>query len=155
MKLTDDIIVELNATGKARKIADGGGLHIYLSPSGGKHWRLSYRYNGKQKLLSFGSYPLVSLADARSKKDVAKKLLANGIYPGEVKKGIKGGNPFAAELQFMRDKITEIAYLASKNNLCLEVSIGVRVPETMKGEPELQPMGTFVINYSASDSSSS
>ena len=108
---------------------------------------MSYRFEGKQKLLSFGVYPTVSIEDARAKRDAAKKLLANGIDPAEVKKGIKGSSRFAGEIQFMRDKITEIAQLAAKNNLSLEVSVGVRIPEG-KDVPEVQPIGTFVINCS-------
>lgn len=146
MKLTDDIVTALKGTGKAHKFADGGGLHIYLSPSGSKHWRMSYRFAGKQKLLSFGAYPTVSIEDARAKRDRAKKLLANGIDPGEVKKGTKADSRFAAELQFMRDKLTEIAQLAVKNNLCLEVSLRVRAPKGQNVASEIRPIGTFVIN---------
>ena len=91
--------------------------------------------------------PTVSIENARSKRDEAKRLLANGLDPAEVKKGLKGSSRFAAETQFLRDKITEIAQLAVKNNLSLEVSVGVRMPEG-KDVPEVQPIGTFVINCS-------
>ena len=102
MALTDRQIVNLKAAEKPRKISDGGGLHLYVSPSGGKLWRLSYRYDGKQKLLSFGSYPAVGLADARLKRDAAKKSLANGIDPGieqkleKQRKADSGANTFEA-----------------------------------------------------------
>jgi hypothetical protein len=146
MKLTDDMIAALKVTGKAQKHSDGGRLFLYLSPTGGKHWRMGYRFGGKQKTLSFGAYPTVSLVDARAKKDEAKRLLANGIDPSEIKKGMRGGNPFAAEIQFMRDKIAEIARLAVKNKLSLEVSLGVRAANAKNTEADIQHIGTFVIN---------
>lgn len=65
---------------------DGGGLYLEVSPAGGKHWRMKYRYNGKEKRLSFGEYPLISLKEAREKRDEAKRLLTNGQDPGQVKK---------------------------------------------------------------------
>jgi len=81
MALTDRQIVNLKPTDKPRKVSDGGGLHLFVSPSGGKLWRLAYRYGGKQKLLSFGSYPAVGLADARAKREDAKRQLASDIDP--------------------------------------------------------------------------
>ena len=71
------------------KLSDGYGLHLLVTTTGGKLWRLQYRFDSKQKLLSFGSYPVVSLADARQRRDIAKKLLSNGIDPGETKKAQK------------------------------------------------------------------
>ena len=148
MKLTDSFLRSLKATGKAQKHSDGGSLYLYLSPTGGKLWRMAYRFDGKQNILSFGAYPAVSLEDARAKKDEAKRLLANGLNPSEMKKALKGESRFVAEIQFMRDKITEIAKLAVKNKLSLEVSLGVRVAESKKPESEIQHIGTFVINCS-------
>jgi integrase len=89
MKLTDTFLRGIRATGKARKISDGGGLHLYVSPVGGKLWRMGYRYEGRQKTLSFGAYPAVSLKDARQKRDEAKEQLASGIDPGAHKKAVK------------------------------------------------------------------
>lgn len=66
------------------KLSDGGGLHLLVQPSGSKLWRLKYRFDGKEKLLSFGKYPGISLAAAREKRRVAKELLAQGIDPGAV-----------------------------------------------------------------------
>lgn len=82
MPLTDTQIKALRPTPSPTKHSDGGGLHLLVSPAGGKLWRLSYRYGGKQKTLALGAYPVVSLSDARSKRVGAKKLLANGIDPG-------------------------------------------------------------------------
>lgn len=86
MALSDRQIVNLKPTEKPRKVSDGGGLHLFVSPSGGKLWRLAYRFGGKQKLLSFGPYPVVGLADARAKRDAAKKLLATDVDPAHWQK---------------------------------------------------------------------
>lgn len=71
---------------KAYKLADGGGMYLLINANGSKYWRLKYRYAGKEKMLSIGVYPDISLADARQKRDAARKLLAAGSDPGEVKK---------------------------------------------------------------------
>ncbi|WP_260430265.1 tyrosine-type recombinase/integrase [Burkholderia stagnalis] len=63
------------------KLFDGGGLYLDLRSSGSKKWRLKYRFNGKENLLTFGDYPATSLADARSRRDEAKRLLAEGKNP--------------------------------------------------------------------------
>jgi integrase len=70
-------------------MADGGGLYLLVTTTGGKLWRMDYRFNAKRKTASFGSYPIVSLPDARNRRDDAKKLLANGVDPGEMKKVLK------------------------------------------------------------------
>ena len=71
---------------KEYKLSDGLGLHLLVTPSGGKLWRLQYMFAGKQRLLSFGAYPAVSLALARRRRDAARELLATGIDPGAEKK---------------------------------------------------------------------
>ncbi|WP_332820365.1 phage integrase central domain-containing protein [Sphingopyxis sp.] len=68
------------------KLSDGGGLHLLVQPSGSKLWRLKYRFDGKEKLLSFGKYPVVTLAIAREKRNEAKLLLDQGKDPAEAKK---------------------------------------------------------------------
>lgn len=104
MPLTDTQLRQAKPGDKARKIADGGGLHIYISTTGSKLWRLNYRYGGKQKLLSFGAYPGVSLAQAREKRESAKALLAEGIDPSEKRKADK-----KAEEAITRDTFENIA----------------------------------------------
>lgn len=71
------------------KLNDGYGLFLLVTPTGGKLWRFDYRHEDKRKTLSFGAYPALTLADARERRDDAKKLLANGVDPGEMKKSIK------------------------------------------------------------------
>jgi integrase len=74
---------------KKYRLPDSNGLYLEVTPSGGKLWRMKYRFAGKEKLLSFGRFPDISLKDARQFKDEAKKLLANDIDPGEAKKALK------------------------------------------------------------------
>jgi len=89
MPLTDSAIRNakpgINAKGvktsKAYKIADGGGLYLEVTTKGGKYWRLRYRFDGKQKLLSIGVYPAVRLKDARVKRTEAKEHLSQGVAP--------------------------------------------------------------------------
>ena len=86
MALTDIKIKTSKPAEKDYKLGDGGGLYLLVTKSGSKLWRLKYRIEGKEKLLSFGSYPTISLSEARCKRDEAKKLLANGSDPIQVKK---------------------------------------------------------------------
>lgn len=81
MALNDKQINNLKPRHKVLKVSDGGGLFIQVSPQGSKLWRMAYRFNGLQKLLSFGAYPAVGLATARAKRDDAKRLLATDIDP--------------------------------------------------------------------------
>ena len=69
---------------RAYKLTDGGGLHLFVQPNGSKLWRMKYRFGGKEKLLSFGKYPDVPLAAARTKRDEARACLAEGRDPGVV-----------------------------------------------------------------------
>ena len=86
MPLSDTSIRNAKAQDKALKLFDGGGLFLLVSPAGGKLWRLKYRFQGKEKLLALGSYPDISLKDARKRRDDAKELLAKDLDPGEAKK---------------------------------------------------------------------
>ncbi len=81
MPLTDTAVRNAKAAGKPYKLADAGGLFLYVAPAGGKLWRLKCRYGGREQLLSFGAYPAVSLAHARQKRDGAKRQLAEGKSP--------------------------------------------------------------------------
>ncbi|MFT4117868.1 MAG: tyrosine-type recombinase/integrase [Bradyrhizobium sp.] len=83
MALSDFSIRSAKPRQKPFKISDSGGLHLLVQPGGGKLWRLKYRFGGKERLLSFGPYPATGLADARQKRDGAKKLLASGVDPSE------------------------------------------------------------------------
>lgn len=87
MPLTDTQIRKANTGDRVVKLSDGGGLQLWLMPTGSKLWHLAYRDSlGKQKKLSLGAYPTITLADARRQRDAAKKLLASGVDPGQQKK---------------------------------------------------------------------
>ena len=84
--LTDIRVNKAKPKGKEYKLSDGGGLHLLVTKTGGKLWRMQYRFEGKQKMLSFGVYPAITLADARQRRDEARRLLANNQDPVAVKK---------------------------------------------------------------------
>lgn len=100
MPLTDTAIRNAKPADKARKLFDGGGLYLEVAPSGGKWWRLKYRYGGKEKRLSLGVYPHVSLKDARERRDEARKLLANDIDPSEHRQAQKAAKEDRAANSF-------------------------------------------------------
>ncbi len=86
MKLNDRKCKNAKPEKKPYKVSDGGGLYLLVTPDGSKYWRQKYRYFDKEKLLAFGVYPLVSLADAREKRETAKKQLISGNDPSSVKR---------------------------------------------------------------------
>lgn len=97
MPLSDTAIRNTKPTDKPQKLADGGGMYLLLNPSGSRWWRLKYRFGGKEKLLSLGTYPDTGLKEARDKRDAARKLLAADVDPGEQRKAVKAaGNELAA-----------------------------------------------------------
>ena len=86
MNLTDKSIKNLEIKDKSYKIADGGGLYLLVNPNNSKYWRLKYRIANKEKTLSIGIYPQISLKEARIKREIAKKDLKNNIDPSGKKK---------------------------------------------------------------------
>jgi integrase len=110
--LTDTAIRNAKPGDKPIRMFDGGGLYLEVSPSGGKWWRFKYRFEGKEKRLSLGVYPDVSLAGrkdkntgkwidgARDKRDKARQLLADGIDPGENRKAMKSARAERAANSF-------------------------------------------------------
>ena len=86
MPLTDIRIRNTKADGKPRKLTDANGLYLYISVAGGKSWRLDYNFFGKRKTLTLGNYPTLTLAEARSQRDEAKRKLAEGLDPSLAKK---------------------------------------------------------------------
>jgi hypothetical protein len=86
MPLTAFAIDRAKPQERAFKLADGGGLFLLVQPNGSKLWRLRYFYLGKQRTLSIGPYPIVSLADARAKREQAKKQIIAGVDPSVQKK---------------------------------------------------------------------
>lgn len=74
---------------KPYKLFDGDGLYLLVTEKGHKWWRFKYRFDGKEKSLAFGTYPEISLVDARKRRNEARRQVANGIDPGAVKKAMK------------------------------------------------------------------
>jgi integrase len=89
MPLTDIAVRNAKPKTKPFKLSDGGGLFLWVQPAGGKWWRYKYRFAGREKLLAIGSYPDVSLGEARERHKAARKSLAAGIDPNEAKKEAK------------------------------------------------------------------
>jgi integrase len=100
MPLKDLTIRAIKPREKPYKVADEKGLFLLITPSGSKCWRLKYRFNGKEKILSFGLYPEVSLAQAREERDKARKLLAAKTDPSLVRKMDKRALKQATENSF-------------------------------------------------------
>lgn len=100
MTLTDVTIRKAKPADKTQRLFDGGGMYLEVSPAGGKWWRLKYRFGGKEKRLSLGTYPDTGLANAREKRDAARKLLAAGVDPGEQRKAAKAAGEERAANSF-------------------------------------------------------
>lgn len=99
MPLTATAIQQTRCSEKPIKLTDGDGMYLLVNKTG-KYWRLDYRHQGKRKTLALGVYPDTSLKDARVKRDSARKLLANGIDPGEARKEEKRAQSLAAANSF-------------------------------------------------------
>lgn len=100
MPLTDTAIKKAKAQDKPYKMVDGGGLFLLVTTAGGKSWRLKYRIDGKEKLMTLGLYPDVSLAEARDRRDQARKQKASGVDPMLERKKARLIRLIAAENSF-------------------------------------------------------
>ena len=101
MPLTDTAIRNAKAGDSVKKLSDGGGLQLWITPQGSKLWRLAYRdAAGRQKKLSIGPYPAIGLADARKRRDEAKAILASGGDPGQEHRAAKAERAAAAATTF-------------------------------------------------------
>ena len=85
MSLTDIKAKNAEPLEKEYKLTDGFGMFLRVTPKGLKYWQMAYRFERKQKLFSIGVYPVVSLSDARQRRDEARRLLAQGIDPNAKK----------------------------------------------------------------------
>lgn len=101
---------------KPYKLYDGGGLFLLVTPAGGKLWRMKYQQeSGREGLLSFGSYPAVSLEQARRKRDEAKQQKAAGNDPGQIARAEKAENKSLAKNTFAAIALQWMDFMASKN----------------------------------------
>lgn len=85
---------------KPYKLSDGHGLHLLVTPQGGRYWRMNYRFDGKAKTMAMGVFPLITLAEAREKREEARKLLAAGSDPCATRKEIEAQEAFEATTGF-------------------------------------------------------
>lgn len=100
MALSDLALRNAKPTEKPYKLSDSGGLYILVQTNGSRLWKMKYRFDGKERSLAFGPYPLVSLAEAREKRDAAKKLLLAGADPSAQKKKDRADALFASRNTF-------------------------------------------------------
>ncbi len=84
--LTDTVVKSAKTESAVSKLSDSGGLQLWVTLAGGKYWRMAYRFDGKQRLLSIGTYPAIGLKQARAARERAKELLADGQDPSQKKK---------------------------------------------------------------------
>lgn len=90
MPITDTVCRTAKSREKPYKVSDGGGLYLLVEKNGSKLWRHAFRFDGKQKLIALGAYPVVSLAEARAGRDANKTLLAKGLDPSVQRKIDRG-----------------------------------------------------------------
>jgi len=95
--LTDSRVRTVKPGKSPQKLFDGGGLFLLVTPSGGKLWKFKYRFAGKEKKLSFGAYPEISLAEARQRREEARSLLTHGVDPSATRKAQKVAGTQEAE----------------------------------------------------------
>ena len=111
MVLSQFSVLKAGVKGKPYRIYDGDGLHILIRPNGSKLWRFRYRFAGKENTLGLGAFPEVSIAMARSRRDDARKKLAEGVDPSAAKKiekvqaAISADNTFGAIAAEYLDKL--------------------------------------------------
>lgn len=120
MPLTDTAIRTAKPAEKPYKLADEKGLFLLLNPNGSKWWRLKFRVDGKEKLLSLGTYPEIGLKKAREERDKARTMLAEGIDPSQHRKAAKATRELLAAnsfevicrewLEYKRSNIEEAQY---------------------------------------------
>ena len=115
MALTQFAIVNAAPARKPYKLSDGGGLHILVQPHGSKLWRLRYRFGGRENMLGLGSFPTLTLAEARRKRDDARKLLIAGINPAQQKKLDRSSAAATTENTFGAVASEYLANLESNN----------------------------------------
>jgi integrase len=100
MPLTDLQCKNAAAREKPYKMADTGGLYLHIMPNGRKYWRMKYVFDKKERLLTFGPYPSLSLQEARFKRDDAQKLRRDGFSPAEIKQERKRAEIETARITF-------------------------------------------------------
>ena len=119
MALTDIQVRTAKPKEKDYKLTDGDGMYLLVASTGGKRWRLKYRFDGKEKLLALGTYPDISLQEARTKRHEARNLLAHDIDPGDTRKALK-------QAKQERQEITDQVFPRYLKNIDYKNSITVK-----------------------------
>ena len=147
MPLSDTAIRAAKPRDKQYKLADEKGLFLLVHPNGSRYWRMKYRYLDKEKTLALGVYPDVGLKDARSRRDDARKLLANGADPGETKKAQKATQEALASNSF--ETICREWLLNKRSNIeATNAAIKRKFGETLKFCKEVGFARIHVFPYS-------
>ncbi len=89
MALTDSSVRNAKPSDKSYRLFDSRGLSLEVEPNGGKWWRFKYRFYGKEKVISLGTYPDMSLYQAREGREEARRQISEGIDPSEYRKAVK------------------------------------------------------------------
>lgn len=124
MPLTELEIRSAKAPDKSIKLFDGGGLYLLVNPNGNRWWRFKYRYEGKERGISFGVYPDVSLKRARLGRDQARQLLVDGIDPSAQRQADKRSRRITFEavanewLKLQAKKLAAITLAKARRMLC-------------------------------------
>lgn len=158
MVLTDTGIRKAKAKASAYRISGGGGLYIWITPAGGKLWRWKYRFEGREKLMTFGAYPDVPLSLARERHGEARKVLAQGVDPMAQRKAEKAEmeNSFQAiSLRWLEHwrhgkSPRHAAYVQRRIEMDILPSLGVR-PIAEIEAPELVTMVKAIEKRGARD----
>jgi len=131
MSLTDTAVRRAAAKKKPYKMYDSGGLFLLVTPSGGKWWRFKYRYNHKEKLLSLGTYPDITLKAARDRRDLERRKLADKIDPGINRKAVKAAwvdsqaNSFEVVAREWMDKQSAIWSASNTNKIKRHLELNI------------------------------
>jgi integrase len=149
--LTALAIEKLKPKEKPYRVSDGNQLSVLVEPAGAKLWRLRYIFDGKEKMLSLGSFPEVSLADARRKRDEALALLANGINPSEQKKQdrlvaeLAGRNTFGAIAEEYVQRLEESGVSEATVNKNRWLLLKLASPLTKRPITKITPLEILVL----------
>jgi integrase len=144
---------------KPGKLFDGGGLFLLVKPTGSQLWRMKYRHAGKERLLSFGAFPEVTLAEARARRDEARSVLRDGNDPAAIKRAKKATDKLGAAETFQavasewlkrqKPSLAEVTYSKAKWMLGLVPSLdsipiaAVSAPEVLAALRRIEAAGTI------------
>jgi len=126
MALTEVEIRSARATEKPIKLFDGSGLYLFVQPSGSRWWRFKYRFQGKEREVSFGVYPDVPLKLARTRRDEARKMVADGVDPSAERKAAKEARWMLTDFVYPRLGSRPIAEITAPELLAVLRAIEAR-----------------------------